>query len=327
MIKNAQEMLHKEQSILWKLKDLFTTFRGDSEWVPVGTMRSGYDDLLLAASAQRAAVYGSEGEQQQNQQQNQDGTAGALTWNAEQSETADTRSQTAEGPRFNGNGVQADDIDMTDATGENGVANGVANGTSHQALTGGDRQSANDQADEQGGTKRNNNEDEEDDREPTPQPQRMTTRALASAPQPATRSPTPPLRSQQIHPFFLASRPDPSHPTPSNPEDDPLTSLLSYISKQEEIVRLADELYTGLLRALRMRKEVFAWCKAEGHVGEMSDGEDWVDHEEWGLEPGELVKGREEDDNGDGPEVIGPGRRGRRGGRGGGGAGAGTERG
>jgi len=38
------------------------------------------------------------------------------------------------------------------------------------------------------------------------------------------------------------------------------------------------------------------WCKAEGHVGEMSDGEDWYDREEWGLEQ-DLVKGREEEDD------------------------------
>lgn len=44
-----------------------------------------------------------------------------------------------------------------------------------------------------------------------------------------------------------------------------------------------------------MRQEVFKWAKAEAHVGEMSDGEDWYDREEWGLE-GDLVKGRDEEE-------------------------------
>jgi hypothetical protein len=46
-----------------------------------------------------------------------------------------------------------------------------------------------------------------------------------------------------------------------------------------------------------MKKDVFSWCKADGHVGELSDGEDWYDREEWGLEE-DLKKGQfeEEDD-------------------------------
>jgi hypothetical protein len=48
-----------------------------------------------------------------------------------------------------------------------------------------------------------------------------------------------------------------------------------------------------------MRKNVLKWAKAEGHVGEMSDGEDWYDKEEWGLDD-DLKKGQdeEEDDGG-----------------------------
>ena len=45
-----------------------------------------------------------------------------------------------------------------------------------------------------------------------------------------------------------------------------------------------------------MRKEVMKWCKAEGHVGEMSDGEDWYDREEWGLEE-DLRKGQAEEED------------------------------
>ncbi|KAF2094765.1 hypothetical protein NA57DRAFT_45984 [Rhizodiscina lignyota] len=61
----------------------------------------------------------------------------------------------------------------------------------------------------------------------------------------------------------------------------------------EEIVRGVEELHNGLLLANRKRKNVLKWAKAEGHVGEMSDGEDWYDIEEWGLEV-PLKKGEEE---------------------------------
>jgi hypothetical protein len=40
------------------------------------------------------------------------------------------------------------------------------------------------------------------------------------------------------------------------------------------------------------------WAKAEGHVGlnrDMSDGEDWYDKEEWGLEE-DLKKGQDEEE-------------------------------
>jgi RXT2-like, N-terminal len=124
-----------------------------------------------------------------------------------------------------------------------------------------------------------------------------------------------PQSSTAVHPLFSAPPPPPpDHFTSMNPDLDPLGPLHAYISKQEEIVRLSNNLLSGLLKSLRMRREVYGWCKAEGHRDEMSDGEDWVDLEEWGLEPGDLVKGKEEDDNenGNGGDVAATNRRGRR---------------
>ncbi|KKZ65736.1 hypothetical protein EMCG_08440, partial [[Emmonsia] crescens] len=52
-----------------------------------------------------------------------------------------------------------------------------------------------------------------------------------------------------------------------------------------------------LLGACRKKDMVWEWCKAEGHVGELSDGEDWYDREQWGLGEGEdLRKGADEDE-------------------------------
>ena len=50
-----------------------------------------------------------------------------------------------------------------------------------------------------------------------------------------------------------------------------------------------------LLKADRMRHEVYQWSKAEAHVGEMSDGEDWYDKEQWKLDA-DLLKGKEEEE-------------------------------
>lgn len=140
--------------------------------------------------------------------------------------------------------------------------------------------------------------------EAKPGPHRMTTRAQAQAvsdnsgsSRTRTPSPTswiPPV----IHPLFLvpeAARPDRDFGLPSNEAEETRRLLMAYVQKQEEVVRGVEMLYEGLLRADRMRQTVFKWCKAEGHVGEMSDGEDWYDKEEWGLEE-DLKKGHDDEE-------------------------------
>lgn len=138
---------------------------------------------------------------------------------------------------------------------------------------------------------------EDDISNPTSPPHRMTTRTRA---QTTTfhPSPSPPLTSPSptIHPLFLlppSTYPSPNLGLPPSQADETRRLLCSYVQRQEEVCRGVDELYTGLLRARRMRDSVLEWCTAEGHVGEMSDGEDWVDLEEWGLGEGELRKGEE----------------------------------
>jgi len=148
-------------------------------------------------------------------------------------------------------------------------------------------------------------EDEGVGDESQPVPRRMRTRAQAqaasdkSASHTRTSSPAswvPPV----IHPLYLmpeSARPDRDHGLPPNEAEDTRRLLTAFVQKQEEVVRGAEKLYEGLLRADRMRQTVFKWCKAEGHVGEMSDGEDWYDKEEWGLDE-DLKKGQgdEEED-------------------------------
>ena len=135
-------------------------------------------------------------------------------------------------------------------------------------------------------------------------PHRMTTRARAqavsdNATSSHTRSPSlAPSMPPYIHPLYLvpsSARPDRDFGLPPAEAEETRRVLMSYAQKQEEVCRGAERLYEGLLKADRMRKTVLKWCKAEGHVGDASDGEDWYDKEEWGLEE-DLKKGGEDDD-------------------------------
>ncbi|PYH64869.1 uncharacterized protein BO88DRAFT_408181 [Aspergillus vadensis CBS 113365] len=140
-------------------------------------------------------------------------------------------------------------------------------------------------------------------------PRRMTTRAQANAanPQEGDSGPLSPSPSDDTlgslptpHPLFLipdSVRPDSNFGLPPNEAEETRRLLWSYVQKQEETVRGFEHMLESLLRANRMKEDVLEWCKAEGHVGEMSDGEDWYDREKWGLAEGEdLKKGADEDE-------------------------------
>jgi hypothetical protein len=128
---------------------------------------------------------------------------------------------------------------------------------------------------------------------------RMTTRARAHA----ASTPSPPQSPlngvDAIHPLFASSVdsiPDRDLGLPPKEAEETRMLLMAYVQKQEEVSRATADLYSGLLQADRMRQDVFKWSKAEGHVGEMSDGEDWYDNEEWNLDQ-DLMKGRDEEDD------------------------------
>lgn len=128
---------------------------------------------------------------------------------------------------------------------------------------------------------------------------RMTTRARAQA----ASTPSPPLSPSSsvhdVHPLFVYSTdamPDRDMGLPADEAEDTRLLLMAYVQKQEEVARLAAELYSGLLEGERKRQEVFKMAKAEAHVGEMSDGEDWYDREEWNLHE-DLGKGKDEEED------------------------------
>jgi hypothetical protein len=165
-----------------------------------------------------------------------------------------------------------------------------------------------------------------------PIPTRRITRALAAnnTSNPHSTNPTPPLSPTptlassstssllQIDPLFLLPPSVHSSNTgsalsglPGEEAAETRRLLTTYIQKQEESVRGYEAVLAKLLKAQRLRDEVFEMCKAEGHVGEMSDGEDWIDYERWGLQPGEIRKGRDEDEDAVEENTIG-GRKGKR---------------
>ena len=138
-----------------------------------------------------------------------------------------------------------------------------------------------------------------------PAAHRMTTRARAQAASSKTtsshtQSPSPSSSiSPFIHPLYLvppSALPDRDFGLPPAEAEETRRTLMLWVQKQEEVCRGVEKLYEGLLRADRMRKTVLSWCKAEGHVGEMSDGEDWYDKEEWALDE-DLKKGHEDEDD------------------------------
>jgi hypothetical protein len=139
-----------------------------------------------------------------------------------------------------------------------------------------------------------------------PSPKRMRTRGqvqAAAATETSTnrrsRSPSASDNTSFIHPYFLAppsSYPIPNLCIPSLEADETRRMLQLYVQKQEEVVRGVERLFMGLLKADRMRKEVWEWAVAEGHRGEMSDGEDYFDCEAWGVDPAVgLKKGADEE--------------------------------
>ncbi|CZR61125.1 uncharacterized protein PAC_11021 [Phialocephala subalpina] len=133
---------------------------------------------------------------------------------------------------------------------------------------------------------------------------RMRTRAQAQAASDntaasATRSITPEAGDDmEVSAYFLAppvSHPDRNQGLPQHEADETRRLLQLYIQKQEEVCRGAEKVYEGLLRADRQRKEVMKWAKAEAHIRDMSDGEDWYDKDEWGLDE-DLKKGQDEEE-------------------------------
>lgn len=333
MAERAREMLHYERGLLVKLKTLLLQFRGDALWAPLGSVETAQDTFLLD-DVGIASVPSVDSRTELSVDLS---VAEPIDTDMPDPEAVVDTTENAPSSELHAvNGIQSVDMAVQKSVNkqeenndtmpsEHGQENGTttkqtepqsntANGNpEHEngaiANTEVDKMDT-DQADA------NNAEGIEGDEDDQPS-HAMTTRAKArtpptgeGSPRSAQSSPTT-YSTKSINGFFLPSAtsiPDRDFGIPVGEAEDTRRVLILYVQKQEEIVRGTEQLMMRLLEADRKRKDVWRWCKADGHVGELSDGEDWYDLDEWGLET-ELSKGREEEDVEDDKERKGRRRR------------------
>jgi len=277
IIRSVRDMLHHERHILAKWQEYTQYFQGDEPWAPTEKFELPTDVLLL--------------ENDQNEQNNDtQSVSDSVTGVNTQIYDADEMVSPLD-TRLN-NSIQQNTINGNSTSNTNGVhAIDMANTSTNNDPMSTDlppESTVN-----------------ESSTEFVHQPMKTRSRARSPAanssfsPSASSFTTTTSSQNEYISPFFLpppSTLPNP-HDTLSVPQERASTAmlLLSYTQKQEEVVRSTETLYFGLLKADRLRRQVWKWCRAEGHVGEMSDGEDWYDREEWGLTQ-DLVKGKDDDE-------------------------------
>ncbi|KAK6344490.1 hypothetical protein TWF696_008125 [Orbilia brochopaga] len=101
----------------------------------------------------------------------------------------------------------------------------------------------------------------------------------------------PPARDDEARNFGL----------PAQEAEEARQLLLLAVQKEEEFIRGLERVRAMLLKADRQRKQVWDWCRADG-APELSDGEDYVDLEYWGLKEGDLIKGSAEEEEEEDPK-------------------------
>jgi hypothetical protein len=310
----ACDLMHKENLALWKVRPLLTRLSGDHTWVP--------PDMMLGTSDQEMFRNGFGSRTLKRKRSQEDVLEGNPTLNVNGSSAArhalDGELDGAVCEEAGAHGKQGpptEDVEMTNGEDSNAEKNGNAKGSHEASGAANDEKGAEkavslpangDRADEpqsnptngisakQKGKQSGSRQDTEDE---------DVTMLNGSGGQGfnGSRAESPSVASASdpfIHPIFLA--PKPAHPDrdlglPEQEAEDVRRLLQLYVQKQEEVCRGTEKLYHGLLKADRLRKTVLEWSKAEAHVGEMSDGEDWYDKEEWGLAE-DLKKGQDEEE-------------------------------
>ncbi|CAG8176889.1 unnamed protein product [Penicillium salamii] len=301
--------LRQERALLWRARNLHRQFLGDGGWMPCSVMETPDDRWIFeprimgndpSAAGQNGpsrpiTPYATETSapqdiaQQSSENRAQDEAQPQSTNDVEMAEAPETEANKPD-PQLKS--------EETDAM--------VKDLPPHNDLQENDQAEADNENQDMGTPKDDEPEDGEDQEmhdDSSPEPlRRMTTRAQANAD--TDGSPVSSAGSTSTlptpHPLFLVPenvRPDANFGLPPAEAEETRRLLWSYIQKQEETVRGFEHMLDSLIKSARMKSDVLEWCKAEGHVGEMSDGEDWYDREKWGLADGEdLKKGTDEDE-------------------------------
>ncbi|KAG0152794.1 hypothetical protein PDIDSM_2599 [Penicillium digitatum] len=325
MTLTVEHKLRQERALLWRARNLHRQFLGDSGWMPCGALETPSDHLIFdprlasndpsvyaaGCGTKRPCINSYPGpssakngtKPQPSSMQNDVEMAevpaeGELAKNGLQLKSEETDATVKDLPPHPNASTLAQERNNSDAAGVS--TNPPSNGKQDMEMS--------KDADPVDTTELNDDTEQDlemhDGSSPEP-PRRMTTRAQAHAVPNETENSSP-LSSDKAfplptpHPLFLVPdniRPDPNFGLPAAEAEETRRLLWSYIQKQEETVRGVEHMLDSLKRSCRMKADVLDWCKAEGHVGEMSDGEDWYDREKWGLAEGEdLKKGTDEDE-------------------------------
>lgn len=319
MAAEAAEMVRRETAGLWKVKALLRRFRGDGGWMACGRFETEGDEMLVRDGGESGSGVASVAETDMGvvglgEEDSMIGGEVHGPGGAEAAERGDGDGDVMEGVEARDySGAAQDDTRPSPPNEPNShdITETAANPphpldqpAAHPEDAPATNPTLTDLA------KRASSEDRDSSSNPSGPSHAMTTRARA---RPRTASPSPsPSDSASapgpIHPWYLtppASTTDPNIGLPSNEAEETRRLLMLYVQKQENIVRQLGLLYEGLQRTERVRRGVWGACRAEGHVGpvvggaegevrtEMSDGEDWYDVEDWGLQ-GELEKGKDE---------------------------------
>lgn len=334
MVIKTREMLRKERNTLALIKGLTTKLRGDHCRVASSMFLADEDVDLYSAdeilkglpeisptpasmsktpeaaievnvvAADEAITNGAK--EEGTQAEDVDMAEGDAEPPATTTGVAEAMSSAAEGEAANVEGTNAGSLAQKSERYDGDATNAPDDGQEQNGHT-------NDRTDEQPG-------DDNDAGQDSPAP-RMMTRGAAAAANGTTggdhelqkaRSPSPQTSLPAIHPAFLPPRssiPDRDLGLPPWEAEETRKLANVFIQKQEEVVRGVEKLHDGFLAAERMRQKVYHWSRADEHTGTLSDGEDWVDEEQWGLtEP--LKKGATEgEEEGREEERKGKGRR------------------
>ncbi|KAI0553839.1 RXT2-like protein [Xylaria curta] len=324
----ACNTMHKENAALWKIKHLQTKLIGDHDWAPCELM-VGPNDIELfndePIDHPQGSIKSNSSIHTLEHTQNENKTNGSST-------NGDGRLLNSNEAQPNSDSAEKADVTMIDAgpplsdvtTGPN-EERGI-NQTSHRDNMEGTINSTTQEADAQlqrSGRSVTQGETHTSDSlaangQPRNDPlapgdsERVNTKFTALNNEVARRTAneisrpvsvvSDSINDLPIHPMFLPPRsalPDRDLGIPEGEAEDMRRLLQLIVQKQEEVCRGVKRLYEGLLRANRMRKTVLQWSKYEAHVGpnrDMSDGEDWYDKEEWGLEE-DLKKGQDEEED------------------------------
>ncbi|KAJ0119445.1 hypothetical protein J7T55_013646 [Diaporthe amygdali] len=308
----ACDLMHKENEALWKVRPLLTRLSGDHTWV-TPEMMLGTDDQEMfrnsftSRTLKRKRSQEAEAEGASSPNINGDSTVRpsvngdhnqAVQGEAVTNEKVDTSAEDV--TMTNSDGNVPGKTEPEKGTHDASVAINGEQGTEKEVTNGAKVDEANGISAKQKGKQPGTRQDPADD-DVAMLDGSAASGLGAQSNHNGSRAASPSAASigdSFIHPIFLAPKfahPDRDLGLPEQEAEDVRRLLQLYVQKQEEVCRGTEKLYHGLLRADRMRKTVLEWSKSEAHVGELSDGEDWYDKEEWGLTE-DLKKGQDEEE-------------------------------